>query len=170
MRAPCVSAGVVLMAANGIDLAELPDARITIDPRQYHSLINTVHIEIRGKLHWDIGRTSSQPSYMMKINESNLDWKNYDQGKIQFHRKELSNAVEAENLGCSLYELPPGKQSWPYHYHTANEEAVFVLAGEGQLRTEGGEKPLQSGDFITLPADERGAIKWSMTATNRYGI
>jgi uncharacterized cupin superfamily protein len=93
---------------------------------------------------------------MSKVNEADLDWSDYDHGESQFRRKQLSAAVGAEDLGCSLYELPPEKRSWPYHYHTANEEAIFVLAGEGQLRGDDGEQRLERGDFVALPADERG--------------
>ncbi len=94
---------------------------------------------------------------MEKVNRDSVDWKTYDHDDHEFRRKELSNAVAAEKLGCSLYELPPGKRSWPYHYHTANEEAVFVLSGTGTLRAADGETPLESGDFVALPADERGS-------------
>lgn len=93
---------------------------------------------------------------MEKINERDVEWDEYDHGETTFRRKELSNAAGAADLGCSLYELPPGKRSWPYHYHTANEEALFVLAGDGRLRCEDGEVPLTAGDFVTLPADESG--------------
>jgi uncharacterized cupin superfamily protein len=93
---------------------------------------------------------------VMQANESELDWTEYDHGENYFRRKELSSAVGADRLGCSLYELPPGKRSWPYHYHTANEEALFVLDGTGTLRTEDGERGLRAGDFVTLPADESG--------------
>lgn len=92
----------------------------------------------------------------MKINESDLDWTEYDRGDARFRRKELSSAVGSDRLGCSLYELPPESRSWPYHYHTANEEALYVLSGSGQIKREGGLEPLQSGDFVTFPADERG--------------
>ena len=60
-------------------------------------------------------------------------------------------------LGCSLYELEPGKQAFPYHYHTANEEAIYVLEGEGTIRLPEGERPIGKGDYIALPADESGA-------------
>ncbi|MDS0474115.1 cupin domain-containing protein [Natrinema sp. 1APR25-10V2] len=93
---------------------------------------------------------------MKKVNESEMDWKEYEREETMFRRKELSSAVDADDLGCSLYELPPGRRSWPYHYHTANEEAIYVLAGDGQLRTEDGLEPLSTGDFISLPADESG--------------
>ena len=92
----------------------------------------------------------------MKVNESDLDWDEYEHGDTTFRRKELGDAADGEQLGCSLYELPPGKRSWPYHYHTANEEAIYVLAGEGFLRAENGEHDLTAGDYVTFPADESG--------------
>ena len=95
---------------------------------------------------------------MEKVNESDLAWTEYDPEPqdTAFRRKELSSAVEADDLGCSLYELPAGMRSWPYHYHTANEEALYVLSGSGILRTGDGEASLAAGDFVTFPADESG--------------
>ncbi|WP_226481764.1 cupin domain-containing protein [Natrinema amylolyticum] len=93
---------------------------------------------------------------MNKTNKADIEWKEYDRKETAFRRKEFSTAVDADDLGCSLYELPPGMRSWPYHYHTANEEAIYVLAGDGQLKTEDGLEPLTAGDYVTLPADERG--------------
>ncbi len=93
---------------------------------------------------------------MEKTNESDVDWKTYDPDETTFRRKELSSAVDAAELGCSLYELPPGMRSWPYHYHTANEEALYVLAGEGRLKTDDGLVELTAGDYVTLPANESG--------------
>jgi uncharacterized cupin superfamily protein len=93
---------------------------------------------------------------MQKTNADNIDWKEYEQRDEKLRRKELSNAVNGSELGCSLYELLPGGESWPYHYHTANEEAVYVLEGEGTLRHESGEGSLVAGDFVALPADESG--------------
>ncbi|ELY57806.1 cupin domain-containing protein [Natronococcus jeotgali] len=90
------------------------------------------------------------------INEADLEWTEYDRGSSRFRRKQLSSAAGADDIGCSLYELPPGERSWPYHYHTANEEALFVLNGEGMLRCERGEESIEPGDFVALPASEDG--------------
>ena len=92
----------------------------------------------------------------MQVNREDVEWTDYEHGEQTFRRKQLSAAAGAEKLGCSLYELPAGNRSWPYHYHTANEEAIFVLDGEGTLRTDEGERDLRSGDFVTLAADEGG--------------
>jgi len=93
---------------------------------------------------------------MSNVNEADLEWDEYDRGENAFRRKELAAATDAEQLGCSLYELDPGKRSWPYHYHTANEEAIYVLAGTGMLRGDDGEHDLTAGEFVALPADESG--------------
>ena len=93
---------------------------------------------------------------MSRVNESDLDWNEYDHGDSAFRRKELGEAAGSERLGCSLYELPPGERSWPYHYHTANEEALYVLAGDGTIRLGGESHALRAGDYVALPPDESG--------------
>ncbi|WP_254839714.1 cupin domain-containing protein [Natronomonas marina] len=94
---------------------------------------------------------------MGKVNESDLAWTTLDGAETGLRRKKLAAATDGDDLGCSLYELPAGDKSWPYHYHTGNEEALFVLDGEGTLRLDGEELGLESGDYVALPADERGA-------------
>ena len=94
---------------------------------------------------------------MQKINTDDLAWTTQDDGGMHLRRKQLGEAVDGEELGCSLYELPAGERAWPYHYHTANEEALFVLAGSGSLRADSEMHALQEGDYVTFPADESGA-------------
>ncbi len=94
---------------------------------------------------------------MGKVNEADLEWTTLDGADTALRRKKLAAATDAERLGCSLYELPPGEQTWPYHYHTANEEALYVLEGTGTLRLDGERVRLEPGDYVALPADERGA-------------
>ena len=94
---------------------------------------------------------------MQQTNAADLEWSTQGDGKMEVRRKQLGEATDSEKLGCSLYELPPGKRSWPYHYHTANEEALYVLAGSGTLRADGEMHELQTGDYLTFPADKSGA-------------
>ena len=93
----------------------------------------------------------------MKVNRDDLDWRTAERDETAFRRKQLGEAADGDRLGCSLYELPPGKKSWPYHYHAGNEEALYVLAGAGTVRLDGESHPLAAGDYVALPADERGA-------------
>jgi uncharacterized cupin superfamily protein len=66
--------------------------------------------------------------------------------------KPLGVAAGCARLGCSLYELPPGKRGFPFHYHLANEEAIYVLDGEATLRLGDREIAVRAGDYIALPA------------------
>jgi uncharacterized cupin superfamily protein len=106
------------------------------------------------------------------VDESDLDWTEREEGDTTFRRKKLAAAAGGEDLGASLYELDPGDRSWPLHYHTGNEEAIYVLAGEGTLRRGEGREDtlLASGEYVALPANESGAhqIRNDGDATLRY--
>jgi uncharacterized cupin superfamily protein len=68
-------------------------------------------------------------------------------------------------LGCSHYEVPPGRAAFPHHYHCANEEAIFVLAGEGTLRIGAERVAVRAGDYIALPVGPESAHQLINTGT-----
>lgn len=90
------------------------------------------------------------------IREADLDWQEYDEGTARFRRKRLAEPAGGDRLGASLYELPPGERAWPYHYHAANEEAMYVLAGSGRVRGPDGEAAVTAGDYLAFPVGEDG--------------
>ena len=90
------------------------------------------------------------------VNAADLDWQEYAEGNARFRRKRLADPAGGEELGASLYELPPGERAWPYHYHTANEEAMYVLSGSGRVRGPDGEREVTEGDYLAFPASEAG--------------
>ena len=97
---------------------------------------------------------------MSPVNERDVEWTETDRGSTRFERKHLSDAAADDGdpeLGCSLYEIPPGARSWPYHYHAGNAEAMYVLAGSGRLRLDGEEFPLEAGDYVPFPTGPAGA-------------
>jgi uncharacterized cupin superfamily protein len=92
------------------------------------------------------------------VSENDLEWGEQWHGERFGHRrKQLSSAAGGKKLGCSLYEIPPGRRAWPYHYHLANEEAIYVLEGSGTLRVGGKEVEISKGDYVALPAKAEGA-------------
>lgn len=93
----------------------------------------------------------------MPVDETDLDWNKTDRDDACFRRKKLAAADGGDALGASLYELPPGERSWPYHFHTGNEEALYVLAGKGTLRLADEAHELSPGVYAAIPADESGA-------------
>ena len=56
-------------------------------------------------------------------------------------------------LGCSLYVLAPGEAPFARHAHSANDEAIYVLDGEGELELGDARHALRAGDYVPLPAD-----------------
>lgn len=62
-----------------------------------------------------------------------------------------------ELIGAGLYEVEPGSQLWPYHFHVGNEEWAVVVSGTPTLRTPEGERELRAGDVVGFPEGEAGA-------------
>jgi uncharacterized cupin superfamily protein len=73
-----------------------------------------------------------------------------------YRRAKLGAQAGAEQLGASLYEVPPGETTFPYHAHTANEEMLIVMDGRPSLRTPSGWRELATGEVVALPAGDRG--------------
>jgi uncharacterized cupin superfamily protein len=65
--------------------------------------------------------------------------------------------IAGDMLGLSIYELPPGQKSFPYHQHHANEELLIVHEGEPTLRSPDGERALARGDAIVFRRGPEGA-------------
>jgi uncharacterized cupin superfamily protein len=65
--------------------------------------------------------------------------------------------VAGELVGASLYDLPAGEKTWPYHYEEGHEEWLLVVAGEPTLRTPEGERVLSPGDVACFPSGPTGA-------------
>jgi uncharacterized cupin superfamily protein len=65
--------------------------------------------------------------------------------------------VAGEHLGASLYELPPGERTFPYHYELGNDELLVVIAGRPTLRDPHGERELEPGECVLFPSGPDGA-------------
>ncbi|MCL2201018.1 MAG: cupin domain-containing protein [Oscillospiraceae bacterium] len=63
---------------------------------------------------------------------------------------------DVDSCEVCFVEIPPGKQSWPYHYHDQSEEIFYVVSGQGKLRSCDGEKDIKAGDMICFPTGEKG--------------
>lgn len=85
----------------------------------------------------------------MKIIKSNdLPWvDSLSKGAFAQRRK----ALGGQNLGCGLWELPPGKKSFPFHMHHVTEEALFVISGTAKVRTPEGLATIGPGDYVSFP-------------------
>lgn len=83
-----------------------------------------------------------------------LDWAPFEQGRFAHRRKALGQATGGQKIGCSLYTVPAGKAAFPFHLHRRNEEAIYILAGEGTLRLGAERFPVRAGDYVSFPLNE----------------
>jgi uncharacterized cupin superfamily protein len=86
---------------------------------------------------------------MKVVRTREMDWgKGIEHGRFGQRRK----ALGGEKLSCGLWELQPGKRSFPLHAHHVTEEAMFVVSGHGKVRTPDGETAIGPGDYVSFPA------------------
>src|SRR6266478_9510035 len=67
-------------------------------------------------------------------------------------RKSLGDAAGLTDFGVNLLRLPPGVWSSQRHWHSAEDEFVFIVEGEVVLVTDAGEELLRSGDCAGFKA------------------
>ncbi len=67
-------------------------------------------------------------------------------------KRGLGDALGLQNFGVNLVTLPPGAWSAQRHWHSHEDEFVYVLDGEVTLVTEDGEQVLTAGLAAGFPA------------------
>src|SRR5262245_62717307 len=67
-------------------------------------------------------------------------------------KRPIGDALGLTKIGVNLTTLPPGKESSMRHYHSHEDELVFVLEGEVVLRSDAGEQVLTPGMCAGFPA------------------
>jgi uncharacterized cupin superfamily protein len=68
-------------------------------------------------------------------------------------RKRLGNVAGIQQFGVNLLRLPAGAWSSQRHWHTTEDEFVFVVSGQVVLVTDDGEEVLRAGDSAGFPAN-----------------
>ena len=68
------------------------------------------------------------------------------------HKRRLGDAAGLKNFGVNLTRLDPGAESSMRHWHTKQDEFIYVLEGELTLVTDAGRQKLKSGMAAGFPA------------------
>jgi uncharacterized cupin superfamily protein len=76
----------------------------------------------------------------------------YDQPCKERKRWRLGDAAGLTQFGVNLVRMPPGTWSSQRHWHTAEDEFVWVLEGEVVLVTDEGEQVLRAGECAGFAA------------------
>lgn len=72
-------------------------------------------------------------------------------------KQALGDAGELTDFGVNLTQLPPGAWSSQRHWHSSEDEFVYILSGELILVTDAGEQSLQANDCAAFPKNHADA-------------
>jgi uncharacterized cupin superfamily protein len=76
----------------------------------------------------------------------------FDQPCKERQRARLGDVAGLTQFGVNLLRLPPGAWSSQRHWHSTEDEFVWVVEGEVVLVTNEGEELLRAGDCAGFPA------------------
>ena len=80
-----------------------------------------------------------------------------DRDGYRWRGSRVGRALGAARIGASLYELPAGERTYPYHFHHGMEEWLLVVSGTPTLRGPNGERELRAGDVVCFATGPGGA-------------
>ena len=78
----------------------------------------------------------------------------YDEPCRARERTRLGDPAGLTQFGVNLLRLPSGAWSSQRHWHTGEDEFIYVLSGEVALVTNAGEEVLRAGDAAGFPAND----------------
>ena len=89
------------------------------------------------------------------IHEDAVPWEIWAAGTHQeVHGKPLCDVGSGARVGVGLMELPPGCDTRPAHYHSLEEEHLYVLAGHATLHLGDDTFALEPGSYVCFPAGQ----------------
>jgi uncharacterized cupin superfamily protein len=101
-----------------------------------------------------------EPGIMPKVDVSKVTVRKgcpypppFDAPCVERTRRRLGDAGGLRDFGVNLMTLPPGNWSSQRHWHSHEDEFVYVLEGELTLIEDGGETVLRKGDCAAFPKD-----------------
>ena len=86
----------------------------------------------------------------------------------QRYRMEVLTEPDAAKRLAGIFIILPAGEQVPYHYHETRESLIYILSGEGIERVENEEFPIQAGDVLFIPANEKHTIMNRSAREIRY--
>ena len=78
----------------------------------------------------------------------------YDEPCRARERTRLADQAGLTQFGVNLLRLPPGAWSSQRHWHTGEDEFVYLVSGEAVLVSDAGEEVLRAGDAAGFKAND----------------
>jgi len=69
----------------------------------------------------------------------------------EIHGRTLSRLTGLVKSGVNLISVPSGKESFVHHVHLVDEEWMYVISGQGELRIADERFAVGPGDFADFP-------------------
>jgi uncharacterized cupin superfamily protein len=85
------------------------------------------------------------------VNENEIAPVPMERGRHRMKLRRVGASAGSTTLGCNVTELAPHSVSFPFHYHCATEEAIYVVRGTGTARIGDARVPVRQGDWIAFP-------------------
>jgi len=91
------------------------------------------------------------PRHPNIVNCADVSAMEMSKGKHRVKMRRLGARAGGQMLGATHTEVAPHSVSFPFHYHCATEEAIYVLSGSGLVRIGDAKVRIGPGDWIALP-------------------
>ena len=98
-------------------------------------------------------RKPAMPAEALPARRGSSYPKPFDQVCIEREKRALGDYFGLKDFGVNLVTLPPGAWSAQRHWHTHEDEFVYILSGEPVLITNEGETRLGPGMCAGFPAN-----------------
>jgi uncharacterized cupin superfamily protein len=79
----------------------------------------------------------------------------FDEPCLSRERQRLGDAAGLTQFGVNLLRLPAGAWSSQRHWHTSEDEFIYVVSGEVMLVTDAGAELLRRGDAAGFKAGDQ---------------
>ncbi|MDR2392425.1 MAG: cupin domain-containing protein, partial [Planctomycetota bacterium] len=89
---------------------------------------------------------------------SEMEGKYENHGDYEYMERRILSK-RGNQCAVAIMEVPPGKASFPYHYHVGITEVFYIIAGKGRLETADGEKEVGTGDVVVFPPGREGSLE-----------
>ncbi len=87
------------------------------------------------------------------VHDTDVAWQTWYAGTHREIRgRALSDVGGKAKIGFGVLELPPGSNTEPGHWHSHEEEHVYVLSGNATLHLGDERIALTAGSYVCFPA------------------
>jgi uncharacterized cupin superfamily protein len=107
----------------------------------------------------------SERRHPQVVNIDEVEAREEARGDFGYRTRRLGGSAGNRALGCSHFELPPGKTSFPFHFHSAIEESIYILDGTGAVRLGAQTIDVRAGDYVGFPPGPDAAHTLTNTGT-----